>query len=168
MTDITRRNLIFSLLVGLVVSCTGHASTPKEISWDDLIPPDVPYAEIIGEGEFDEANDMWRPIYDENGVKLNERLHGTYVRIPGFIVPLELGPDGVTEFVLVPYLGACIHTPPPPPNQLVLVQTTEPWPNGDLWEPVWVMGQLSTQLTSTGIAETGYALTAESIEAYVW
>lgn len=93
-----------------------YAQTPREITWDDLIPPGVPYGEIIGEGEIDMLNDTWNPIFDENARKLNEALHGAYIRMPGFIVPLEINAEGVSEFVLVPYQGACIHTPPPPPQ----------------------------------------------------
>ncbi len=168
MTRINRRNLVSLGLMGVAIPRIGFAATPREISWDDLIPPGIPYAEIIGEGELDETNDTWRPIYDANATKLNESLHGAYVRIPGFIIPLELGADGVMEFVLVPYVGACIHTPPPPPNQLVLVRTIDPWPSDQLWDPVWVEGKMTTQLISTEVAETGYALTADKMEAYNW
>ena len=145
-----------------------YAQTPREITWDDLIPPGVPYGEIIGEGEIDMLNDTWNPIFDENARKLNEALHGAYIRMPGFIVPLEIGAEGVSEFVLVPYQGACIHTPPPPPNQLVLAQSITPWPSDDLWQAVWVQGRMRTQLVTTDIAQTGYALTAEHIEVYEW
>ena len=92
----------------------------------------MPYAEIIGEGELDEVNDTWNPIFDANATKLNEALNGAYVKLPGFIVPLEIASEGVSDFILVPYLGACIHVPPPPPNQLVFVKATEPWPNTEL------------------------------------
>ena len=163
-----RRNLIALGLAGVAIPRISLAATPWEITWEDLIPPGVPYAEIIGEGELSETNDTWRPIFDANATKLNSGLNGAYVRIPGFIVPLEQGSDGVTEFVLVPYVGACIHTPPPPPNQLVLVRTKEPWPSDKLWEPVWVEGRMSTQLMSTEVAETGYAMIADSIQVYEW
>ena len=109
-------------------------------------------------------NDTWNPIFDKNARKLNEALHGAYIRMPGFIVPLEIGAEGVSEFVLVPYQGACIHTPPPPPNQLVLVQSITPWPSDDFWQAVWVEGRMGTQLVTTDIAQTGYALTAEHID----
>ncbi|MBT8415357.1 MAG: DUF3299 domain-containing protein [Boseongicola sp.] len=168
MTRISRRNILALGLAGTALPRIGFAATPREISWDDLIPPGVPYAEIIGEGDLDEVNDTWNPIYDANATKLNSELHGAYIRMPGFIIPLELGSDGVTEFVLVPYVGACIHTPPPPPNQLVLVRTVDPWPSDNLWDPVWVEGRMSTQLMSTEIAETGYALTADNMEIYEW
>ena len=128
------------------------AATPLEIGWDDLIPPGVPYAEIIGEGDLDEASDTWSPIFDANATKLNERLDGAYIRMPGFIIPLSISTEGVTEFVLVPYIGACIHVPPPPPNQLVFAKASEPWPDDNLWDAVWVVGTMRTQLQSTEIA----------------
>ena len=163
-----RRKLIGLGLAGVAIPRSSFAATPREITWDDLIPPGVPYAEIIGEGDLNETTDTWRPIFDANATKLNPALHGAYVRLPGFVIPLEQGADGVTEFVLVPYVGACIHTPPPPPNQLVLVRTIDPWPSEGLWEPVWVQGRMSTQLMSTAVAETGYAMTADNIQVYEW
>lgn len=169
MTQLTRRNLLaLGLVAPLALPRASLAATPREITWDDLIPPGIPYAEIIGEGELDEQNDTWRPIYDANATIMNEELHGAYIKMPGFIVPLELGADGVTEFILVPYIGACIHTPPPPPNQLVLVRAIEPWPSDKLWDAVWVTGRMSTQLMKTEIADTGYTLIAEKMEIYEW
>ena len=88
--------------------------------------------------------------------------------MPGYIIPLELGAEGVTSFLLVPYVGACIHTPPPPPNQLVVVSSKKPWPSDQLWDPVWVTGVMRTQLQSTELGETGYALTADEMEIYEW
>lgn len=144
------------------------AAKAREIMWEDLIPQGVPYSEIIGEGELDEANDLWNPIYDENGTKLNESLDGTYIRMPGFIIPFVLDAKGVSEFMLVPYQGACIHTPPPPANQLVMVNATKPWPSDQLWDPVWVTGVISTSLQDTELGQTGYFLTADQIEIYEW
>ena len=168
MINLARRQFIALSLVGAAFPRASQAAAAREITWADLIPPGVPYAEIIGEGELDETKDTWRPIFDANATKLNTDLHGAYVRIPGFVIPLELGAEGVTEFVLVPYVGACIHTPPPPPNQLVLVRTIEPWPSDNLWDAVWVTGRISTQLMSTEIAETGYAMVADRMEVYKW
>lgn len=136
--------------------------------WEDLIPPGVPYSEIIGEGDLDEVNDTWAPIFDANGTKLNEALNGAYIKMPGFILPLEVGAAGVSHFILVPYIGACIHVPPPPPNQLVVVNSKVPWPGDQLWDAIWVYGRMQTQLQSTELAETGYALAADKIEKYNW
>lgn len=164
----SRRHMIATGLAGTLFAKSAQAKAPLEIGWDDLIPPGVPYAEIIGEGDLDEVNDTWAPIFDANATKLNEALDGELVRLPGFIIPLEVSSKGVTEFMLVPYVGACIHVPPPPPNQLILATTEKPWPDDQLWDPVWAVGTMRTQLQSTPLAETGYALTVQSLAVYEW
>ncbi len=166
--SISRRTAFTLGLAGLAVPRVALGATAREITWDDLIPPGVPYSEIIGEGELDEANDTWKPIYDANATKLNKALDGALIRMPGFMIPLEFSAEGVTSFLLVPYIGACIHTPPPPPNQLVIVSRKEPWPIDQLWDPVWVTGVIRTQLQSTELGETGYALSADEMEIYEW
>ncbi len=168
MTKLTRRRVLVAGTAGAAFPTASLAITPRELSWDDLVPNGVPYGEIIGEGEIDQASDTWRPVFDANATRLNASLHGAYVRLPGFIIPIEQSSDGVSEFVLVPYVGACIHTPPPPPNQLVLVQAANPWPGDKLWDPVWVIGRMRAQLQSTAVAETGYTMSAEKIEPYKW
>ena len=165
---VSRRQLITTAMASAALPTFARANTAIEITWDELIPPGVPYSEIIAEGEMDERNDIWRPIFDTNATKLNPTLDGAYIKMPGFIIPIELLSSGVNSFVLVPYVGACLHTPPPPPNQLVFVTTDTPWPNDDLWEAVWVTGQMQHEVQSTEVAETGYALKADAMEVYVW
>ncbi|WP_375265682.1 DUF3299 domain-containing protein [Planktotalea sp.] len=165
---ISRRSTLMLLSGSLAAPQVALAATPREITWDDLIPLGVPYSEIIGQGEIDEINDTWNPIFDENATKLNKALDGAIIKMPGFIIPFDVSAKGVTEFMLVPYTGACIHTPPPPANQLVMVDTKTPWPSDDLWDPVWVIGQMRTQLQSTDLGQTGYAITAEKMEIYEW
>ncbi len=169
MDPMLNRRMTLMLMAGSAV--TPHASfaaAAREITWDDLIPPGVPYSEIIGEGELDEANDTWNPVYDANAIKLNEALNGAYIRMPGFIIPFDIGTDGVKDFMLVPYVGACIHTPPPPANQLVMVNAAKPWPGDELWDPVWVTGVMRTQLQSTDLGQTGYFIAADEMEIYEW
>lgn len=165
---VSRRQLITTALACTALPQAAFAKTPTEITWDELIPPGVPYSEIIAEGEMDERNDLWRPIFDENATKLNPVLDGAFIKMPGYIIPIDLSPDGVTSFVLVPYVGACLHTPPPPPNQLVFVTTQKAWPSDDLWEAVWVTGRMKHDIQATEVAETGYLLEAEEMEIYVW
>ena len=165
----TRRNAVALAAAWAALGGTrARAASPREIMWDDLIPPGVPYSEIIGEGEIDEANDTWNPVYDENGIKLNEALNGAYIRMPGFIIPLDVSADGVRDFMLVPYVGACIHTPPPPANQLVMVNSAQAWPSEELWTAIWVTGTMRTQLQSTHLGQTGYAIAADFLEVYEW
>ncbi len=165
---LNRRTTLMLLSGSLAAPKAALAQTPREITWDDLLPPGLPYSEIIGEGELDEENDTWNPIYDANATKLNEDLNGDYIKMPGFIIPFDIGPKGVTDFMLVPYVGACIHTPPPPANQLVMVNAAKPWPGDQLWDAVWVTGTLRTQLQSTNLGQTGYSISAEKMEVYVW
>jgi uncharacterized protein len=165
---LNRRTALMLLSGATLVPKAGFAATPRQIMWDDLIPPGLPYAEIIGEGEIDAINDTWNPIYDANAVKLNEALNGAYITMPGFIIPFDISAKGVTSFMLVPYVGACIHTPPPPANQLVMVDSAKPWPGDQLWDAVWVTGTMRTQLQSTKLGQTGYSLTADDMKVFEW
>ncbi|MBD3624972.1 MAG: DUF3299 domain-containing protein [Rhodobacteraceae bacterium] len=162
----TTRRRFLALAGATFVPVRGLASQYRRIEWDDLIPPGIPYGEIVGLGQMDEVNDTWNPEYDENASKVNTALDGAAVRLPGYIIPFDMGANGITSFMLVPYVGACIHTPPPPPNQLVFVNTETPWPGDDLWDAVWVSGRLTANAMSTEIADVGYRMTAEKIEAF--
>ncbi len=138
----------------------------KEVEWDDLIPEGVPYGEIVSDGERDEVNDIWKPGYDNNGLKLVQDLGGQLIEMPGFVVPLEFEGDGVTSFLLVPFYGACIHTPPPPPNQIVLVDLEKPMRFDDPYQPYWVAGDMEANLHETELAFVGYSMSARAIKPY--
>ena len=105
----------------------------------------------------------------------NKELDGKTVRMPGYLLPLEFDGDKVTEFFLVPYVGACIHTPPPPPNQIVHVKTSEAYTlDGGLYEPVWVNGLMKNEKTESSLnyvdgssnIPSSYALEATTVEPY--
>lgn len=165
---LSRRHLVAAAAAFAAAPRVSHAATPRLVGWDDLIPPGVAYSKIIGEGEIDVAQDRWLPKFDENATKLNNELDGAYIKMPGYVLPIDMSTAGVTSFIMVPYVGACIHTPPPPANQLVFVESEKPWPGDKLWDPVWVTGHMKHELQSTTIADIGYALAAEKIEAYEW
>jgi hypothetical protein len=105
-----------------------------------------------------------------------EELNGKRVRMPGYLLPLEVEGTRVTEFFLVPYVGACIHVPPPPPNQIVHVKLVdnESYQSKKLFEPVWVTGVISTIATvkelylvdGSADINTGYSLEANRVEPY--
>lgn len=105
---------------------------------------------------------------------MNDELNGKVVRIPGYALPLELTEGGVSEFLLVPYVGACIHSPPPPPNQMVFVELRKEYEVKSLYDPVWITGQIKIQRASRALTfvdgttevATGYALSGISIEPY--
>ncbi|HEX2165625.1 MAG TPA: DUF3299 domain-containing protein [Longimicrobiales bacterium] len=96
-----------------------------------------------------------------------KKLDGVLVRIPGFMVPLEDTETRVTEFLLVPYFGACIHTPPPPPNQMahVLMERNETV-DVNLWDPIWIIGELSIESVESPYGMVGYQVTGERILPY--
>jgi hypothetical protein len=93
-------------------------------------------------------------------------LNGKVVKIPGFIVPLEGDNELTREFLLVPYFGACIHVPPPPPNQIVYVKFSAGVPIDNLYDAVWVTGTLSTDAWEGELANVGYRLTGISVTPY--
>lgn len=94
-------------------------------------------------------------------------LESRPVAIPGFIVPLEDNADHISEFLLVPYFGACVHTPPPPPNQMVYVRMKDSRRIQPGWgDPVWVHGELKIALQNSPFGKTGYQLSGVHVEAY--
>lgn len=164
----SRRKAIHLLLAGAVVPAVPGlaAGTPQRIRWSDLIPNGVPYGEIIGRGFVDNTADVWIPEFDANGSALNTDLDGAYITIAGYMIPLEVNSKGVTDFVLVPFVGACIHVPPPPPNQLIFGASEVPWPHRKLWEPVLVSGNLQAKMLLTDLAQVGYQLETTYIEDF--
>ena len=115
-----------------------------------------------------------RELYAAQDQVLVDDLDGKEVQIPGFALPLEFSGTLMTEFLLVPYVGACIHTPPPPANQIVHVRVDAGYESEGLFTPVWVTGQISTAPSSQSLSfvdgssdvEVGYALKASKIEPY--
>ena len=93
-------------------------------------------------------------------------LDGRQVRLPGFVVPLDFQDMETSEFLLVPYFGACIHVPPPPSNQIVYVRTVAGYPIKELFDPVWVTGVISTQAHPNEVGDAGYTMQATIIEPY--
>lgn len=122
----------------------------------------------------DSTEVQWRLLasLDYRSGEMSEELEAVVdgpVRVPGFMVPLEDWAEEVTEFLLVPYVGACVHTPPPPPNQLVYVQMTEGQKVPvSFWEPVWVHGVLSIEETTNIYAEVSFKMDGTSITPYEW
>ena len=98
-----------------------------------------------------------------------ESVVGRGVRVPGYMVPLEDWAGEVSEFLLVPYVGACVHTPPPPPNQLVFVRMEK----GQrvpvsFWEPVWIHGTLTVEETTNLYGSVSFLMAGTSITPYEW
>jgi hypothetical protein len=93
-------------------------------------------------------------------------LAGRQIRIPGYVVPLGGTSRSATEFLLVPYFGACIHTPPPPANQVIHVVTKKPVKGLAAMDAVWVRGTVEVTRLESAVAISGYRLLGASVEAY--
>jgi uncharacterized protein len=101
-------------------------------------------------------------------------LDGRNIKLPGYVLPLDFDGTLVKSFLLVPYVGACIHVPPPPPNQIVYVKVKQGFENGELFAPVWVTGRMSTGMNKTSLTwvdgatdvDFGYSLQATEVEPY--
>jgi hypothetical protein len=98
---------------------------------------------------------------------VNPALEGERVRLPGFIVPLEVDAAGkITEFLLVPYVGACIHVPPPPPNQIVYVRIRPAMTPASEYAAFWITGQIKVATSRSTLAATAYTLQADRVDPY--
>ncbi|UAA39054.1 DUF3299 domain-containing protein [Paraneptunicella aestuarii] len=151
---------LFVALGLLLVTNLGFADEVKELYWEDLVPKDFVMPDTP---EVDHNN----PMAQMNPVApIIPELNGQLVKIPGFVVPLEGDDVSLTEFLLVPFFGACIHVPPPPSNQIVYVKFAKPIPVDSLYDPVWVTGKLSTEAWTGEIASVGYRLTGTKVEPF--
>jgi len=95
------------------------------------------------------------------------RLDGKRVRIPGFIVPLDDADEQGAEFLLVPYYGACVHTPPPPPNQMAFVSMSDgKQVKLGLFDAIWMEGTLRIVNYESPYGSVGYTIEGLSMRPY--
>ena len=146
----------------------------KEIQWDTLVPADWNPAKELGGLDLSTLSDsdprairaleQLRKAWDN--APIVPALNGSRVRIAGFMVPLESARGLISEFLLVPYFGACIHTPPPPANQIIHVIPAKPYKAEQFMEAVWINGVLETTRAETGLGAAGYRMKADVITPY--
>jgi len=142
----------------------GAAGEVIELSWTDLVPEsegtELSYLRGLGVVQHGQMSSVFN---QETSGAVTEAYDGKTVRIPGYLIPLDHDGLGMTSGLLVPYVGACIHVPPPPPNQLIFVTSSTPYESSGLFEPVWITGTMETAATETQLAEIGYTLIAHRI-----
>jgi len=150
-----------------------------ELAWEDLIPddfvqPENPFATMSQE-EIDklldgseESTARLQKLEDAfNYAPVVSELDGKRVKIPAYITPLEFKDNSlIKEFLLVPYVGACIHTPPPPANQVVYAKSPKEVRFPGMYEPVWAVGVIKAETVQSELAETGYRLEVEQVLPY--
>ena len=142
-----------------------RAETYIDLEWADLLPTGETAIPPMLQGLVDHnQTDLISQQPASNGVRTD--WNGQIVRLPGFSVPIEYSGSGITAFILVPFVGACVHVPPPPANQLVFVTTEIPYESNGLYEPVNVTGMFGTSSVVTQLAEIGYAISADRVVPY--
>jgi hypothetical protein len=172
--------LIFlAALIGLqALSASAQpAASVKTITWDDLLP--THWANEIklqmaavgrlgflvdGSEQANEAMQQLRKKWDN--APIDPTHINSAIRIAGYVVSLDANRKQISEFLLVPYFGACIHLPPPPANQIILVRLKKPTSKLASMDTVWVQGMLREARVDTGLAVTGYTLEGSISEPY--
>lgn len=186
----------FSSIAGEIISefnaVTESPSDPpvqnyRTIEWTELMPKDdleailnqPDYIDDIVDGSPEDqiSNRVQSAIATASDRRYQEALESTRVieefnnqpiRIAGFVVPLEFdGEQTITQFFFVPYFGACIHLPPPPPNQLIYVSYPQGLKLNALYDPFWMTGVIKTSLVENDTATSAYSMVVNSISPYV-
>jgi hypothetical protein len=153
------------------------AASVQVIEWKDLVPSGYDPSELMKKynTEVSQLKDN-----DPRAERLAENLRKTWedapvvgalnnktVKLAGFLVTLEGDGKAVSEFLLVPYFGACLHVPPPPSNQIVLVRTgARPFKVDRMFQTVWVTGRLRTERARNELASASYVIDATHVEPY--
>lgn len=164
----------------VLVALWPHAATadaPREIMWDDLMPKDWrpfdPYRDLdqaqldqLYEGSPLEQKLMQEYIEKKSSAPVVGALDGERIRIPGYVVPLDFSGTELSEFLLVPYFGACIHVPPPPSNQIIYVKPENYFKADRIFVPVWVTGTLTTKAHLNDVGVAGYTIESAEVELY--
>lgn len=153
-----------ALISCLLISFFSSANPPKEIFWEDLIPQGHVQIDTQAQANHEGSEQNW--VQPELDAPVVEALNGQSVSLPGFVVPLEGDSEVITEFLLVPYFGACIHVPPPPPNQIVHVTIKGGVPIESLYDAIVVTGIMSTETWSGEIAQVGYKMKAVGVAPF--
>ena len=170
----------------LLIQPLAVQAEPLVIGWENLVPKFLAgkrmklpkNAEVLGNSTAQELNVSQAELeaflgdieimkeFQPKGIRLNGKLNGKQVRIPGYVTPVGLNGDDITEFLLVPFLGACIHVPPPAANQIVYVKNAKGLKLAQVWEPIWLTGTMTTKSVTTILADVGYTMMEGVVEPY--
>lgn len=165
------------LAVAVLLLPPSAAAEPPLERWEALVPPGWnPYAKLgnfglsrlqDGSPEAVEMMQQLREVLD--AAPTRPELEGRAVRLPGYVVPLQGGKAGLSEFLLVPYFGACIHTPPPPANQIIYVRLAAGQRAAKglkSMAAVHVSGKLILARQGSASGESGYRIDEAKVEPY--
>lgn len=178
--------LIAALLVLFSTLNPTQAANYEEIDWVALMPEDdlsallnrPEFLNDIADGSAADSVDDFasKQLEDEQAQRYQQALvstrvieafDGKAIRIPGFIVPLEQNDEQkATAFFVVPYFGACLHMPPPPPNQILYVEYEEGIAVENLYDPYWFEGTVKIDNHESALGTSAYSLVLDSFALY--
>ncbi|MCW5723625.1 MAG: DUF3299 domain-containing protein [Maricaulaceae bacterium] len=173
---------LFAILAVLALAAPAAAQAPRDLDWNEMMPPGeveelqrqrmAQMLEMMGSGNTTPM--LGHSPYDEPQLSMAdlqvgtfnvvEALDGARVRLGGYVVPLDFAAGRVSRFLLVPYFGACIHVPPPPPNQMVYVESSEAFELPSLSAAMRVEGVLRAERHYGDLGAAAYTMTLERIE----
>ncbi len=175
--------LIFALCFSLTT--TAKKSEYKTIQWVDLMPQEDmsalydPPEELFDIPEGGAADDVSSQVFNTlmqamdseyqralSSTHVMPELNNKKIKIPGFVVPVKIEGDKTTEFFIVPYFGACIHYPPPPPNQTIFAVYKPGFSLEEIYEPFYFSGLLTTSIKEDDLATSAYHLMIGKVDAY--
>lgn len=153
-----------AMLLSAFLGSVAVAAEAETIQWNDLKPADWTPPPVRSQAYYESNPEA--QVQTNLDAPVIEELDSKNVRIPGYVVQLEGDDRRVTEFLLVPYFGACIHVPPPPPNQIIHVKFPEGVPYAVTYDAVWVSGTILVNRSESDIAVTGYQIEATEVVSY--
>jgi hypothetical protein len=156
------------------VAAAAAKSPYRQILWDALMPADwdpmLPFKGLhldkMEDGDPRAQTALMKAKKYWNKAPTNPKIDNVAVKIPGFVVSLEREGDALTEFLVVPYYGGCIHVPPPPLNQIIHVHSNKPIEGIRTMDAVWISGTLKIGTTETMMGVAGYNMLAQNVELY--
>ncbi|MGE0054416.1 MAG: DUF3299 domain-containing protein [Hyphomicrobium sp.] len=158
------------------------ADGPELIQWAQLVPKNLPAVQpnrtfFAGSTKSEDGQPPPPPMPEGKFMSMKRRqpgsdrapevvtaFNGKRVQIGGYVVPLDFESTKIKEFLLVPFVGACIHVPPPPANQIIYVKAADGFEVTGSFDPVTVTGVLKTEPAFTGLADTGYTIDADDVK----
>lgn len=180
-----RRRVLRGLGVLLAAPLLAQAAPPakatkpagvRELKWEELVPPGWdPMKLLRSKGDLSRLQDgdpqtsaLMREVREVwDNAPIRPELAGQKVKLPGYLVPLEGQSGEWKEFLVVPYFGACVHSPPPPANQIVQVKAAIPGKGLRSMDTVWVTGTLRTERRDTDMGVSGYTIDGATVVKYV-
>lgn len=175
------RNLLvfccLSLFACSQLAFAQNQDSVREVEWVDLLnksdldtiikPPELSHDGYGWQDQLQETDEGEAYLNAMQSADINPKLINKRIMIPGFIVPTAYNSDRkVTEFFLVPFFGACIHLPPPPPNQIIYVTYERGVELQNFYDAYTVHGVLTSELVENDLATSAYSLTAEGVSIY--